>query len=103
MRSLRLFLFLSVLAFAPADRACAGDAADDGTYDADVTTSSGTYSVPVEVESGEVTHVDWPNGGAMNVDGADLENGEASGTNSRGEAVDIQIDDPGYNSEPDDE
>ena len=62
-------------------------------YDADVTTSSGTYSVSVEVEDGEVTQVHWPNGGDMNVYGAEISDGEASGTNSRGESVDIAIDD----------
>ena len=86
----------------PVEHAYSGDAADDGTYDAVVTTDSGTYSVPVEVESGEVTHVDWPNGGAMEVDGAELEDGSASGTNSRADTVNIEIDDPAYNSDPSD-
>jgi len=63
----------------------------DGIYDAEVTTNSGTYTVPVEVEDGEVTHVQWPNGGDMSVDGAQLDGGSASGTNSRGETVDIEI------------
>jgi hypothetical protein len=40
---------------------------------------------------------DWPN------DGAELEDGAASGTNSRGDSVDVKIDDPSYNSEPNDE
>lgn len=53
---------------------------------AQVTTESGdTYSVPVEVEGGAVTQVHWRNGGNMNVEGGDLEAGEAMGTNSRGE------------------
>ena len=68
-------------------------AVDDGTYDATVTTDSGSYTVPVEVESGEVTSVHWPNGGDMTVNGADVDdNGEASGQNSRGDNIDIQID-----------
>ncbi len=84
--------------------AFARDAADDGTYDAQVTTASGdTYSVSVEVEDGAVTQVHWPNGGNMNVAGGDLDAGEAMGTNSRGESVDIEIDDPGYNASPSDE
>jgi len=84
--------------------AFAQDAADDGTYDAQVTTESGdTYSVPVEVEGGAVTQVHWPNGGNMNVDGGDLEAGEATGTNSRGESVNIEIDDRRYNASPSDE
>ncbi len=62
-------------------------------YDADVTTSSGTYSVPVEVEDGEVTTVNWPNGGNMNVDGATISGTSASGTNSRGDSIDIEIPD----------
>ena len=64
---------------------------EDGTYDATVRTDSGTYTVPVEVEDGEVTHVHWPNGGNMTVHGADIEDGEASGHNSRGENIDIEI------------
>jgi hypothetical protein len=68
-------------------------AVEDGTYDAEVQTDSGTYSVPVEVENGEVTEVHWPNGGNMHVEGAEIENGEATGTNSRGDSVQIQIDD----------
>lgn len=68
--------------------------AEDGTYDAVVTTDSGSYTVPVEVEDGEVTHVEWPNGGAMSVNGAELDSdGNATGTNSRGDSVDISIDD----------
>lgn len=63
------------------------------TYDGTVTTDSGTYSVPVEVEDGEVTQVHWPNGGDMNVSGAEISDGEASGTNSRGETVDITVND----------
>jgi len=61
------------------------------TYDATVTTESGNYTVPVEVESGEVTHVYWPNGGAMTVSGAEIEGNYASGTNSRGDSVQIEI------------
>ncbi|MGO9481022.1 MAG: hypothetical protein ACLP05_04470 [Candidatus Kryptoniota bacterium] len=66
---------------------------EDGTYDAQVETDSGTYNVPVEVENGEVTGVHWPNGGDMSVQGAEIEDGEATGTNSRGDSVQIQIDD----------
>lgn len=65
---------------------------EDGTYDATVTTSSGTYTVPVEVEDGEVSHVQWPNGGNMSVNGAEIEDNEASGYNSRGDYVEIEID-----------
>jgi hypothetical protein len=65
----------------------------DGEYDATVQTSSGTYTVPVEVESGEVSSVHWPNGGNMSVRGADIYDGSASGYNSRGDRVNIEIDD----------
>lgn len=65
---------------------------EDGTHDATVTTKSGTYTVPVEVEDGKVTHVEWPKGGNMSVDDAELDDGTASGTNSRGEDVEIEID-----------
>lgn len=65
---------------------------EDGTYDATVSTNSGTYTVPVEVQDGEVTTVYWPNGGNMSVDGASLDGIEASGYNSRGDNIDIQID-----------
>lgn len=68
------------------------DDLDDGTYDAVVTTDSGSYMVPVEVEDGEVTHVEWPNGGNMSVNGADLDDGSATGFNSRGDTVEIEID-----------
>lgn len=64
----------------------------DGTYDATVRTSSGSYTVPVEVENGEVTAVEWPNGGNMSVRGADIDGREASGVNSRGDRVQIEID-----------
>lgn len=64
----------------------------DGEYEADVTTRSGTYRVPVEVQGGEVTHVEWPNGGRMSVTGGELDrSGEASGYDSRGNRVTIQV------------
>jgi len=69
------------------------------TYDATVTTDSGSYVVPVEIENGEVTTVYWPNGGDMTVSGADIIERSASGFNSRGESVDIEID--GYDDEVD--
>lgn len=71
--------------------------AEDGTYDATVTTDSGSYTVPVEVEDGEVTAVHWPNGGDMTVSGAEISGGEASGYNSKGDTVGILIDD--YNDD----
>ena len=60
-------------------------------YEATVTTDSGTYTVPVEVEDGEVTKVDWPNGGRMNVTGADIDDGEADGTNLEGDSIHIVL------------
>ncbi len=75
--------------------------AEDGTYDATVTTDSGSYTVPVEVEGGEVTYVHWPNGSDMHVYGTEIEDGEASGYNSRGESVTIELD--GYETEGDEE
>ena len=84
-----LLLTLTIISF----QALADDYVGDGTYDATVTTSSGTYYVPVEVEDGEVTEVHWPNGGDMTVDGAEIDDSEASGYNSRGDYVDIEIDD----------
>jgi hypothetical protein len=74
----------------------------DGTYDATVTTESGSYSVPVEVEGDEVALVYWPNGGEMHVHGADLDSdGETSGYNSRGDWIQVEIDN--YDSEEDEE
>lgn len=65
---------------------------EDGTYDATVTTPSGTYSVPVEVSDGEVESVNWPNGGDMHVSDAEIDgDGEASGTNSRGDVISIEV------------
>ena len=66
-------------------------------YDATVTTSSGSYTVPVEVEGGEVTEVHWPNGGNMHVSGATISGGEADGYNSRGDSINIELD--GYGEE----
>lgn len=82
---LLILMFLTISITAKAEELA------DGTYDATVTTPSGTYTVPVEVEDGEVTHVNWPNGGNMSVSGGELEDGEASGYNSRGDSVDIDI------------
>lgn len=65
----------------------------DGTYDATVTTMSGSYTVPVEVEDDAVTLVYWPNGGAMHVYDAVLEDCTATGTNSSEETIDIELDD----------
>ena len=73
------------------------------TYDATVMTDSGTYSVPVEVDGDEVTQVHWPNGGDMTVSGADISDGEATGTNSNGDMISISIDDyPDKSDENDD-
>ena len=77
--------------------------AENGTYDATVTTDSGSYTVPVEVEDGEVTYVHWPNGGDMHVDGAEIQNGEASGYNSRGESVSVELDDDDNQGDEDEE
>jgi hypothetical protein len=63
--------------------------ADEQT--ATVTTKSGTYTVPVQVENGQVTHVEWPNGGNMSVRGGELNGGQADGQNSRGDAVHIDL------------
>ena len=73
-----------------------------GTYDATVTTDSGTYNVSVEVEDGIVTYVHWPNGGDMHVYGAEISEGEASGTNSDGDTIHIAIDDYEEDSADDD-
>ncbi|NTU72793.1 hypothetical protein HGB07_01300 [Candidatus Roizmanbacteria bacterium] len=95
-RKLSLVLFV-VFFFVPVHTACA----KDGSYEAEVTTPSGTYSVEVEVVDGEVAFVQWPNGGDMNVYGAEVINGEAYGTNSRGEFIEIEIEDPSYEKETD--
>ncbi len=80
--SVLAFLFIGRLRFCYSDE-----------HDATVTTSSGTYSTSAEVENGEITQVHWPNGGSMNLTGADVEDGEATGTNSRGETVNVTLDD----------
>lgn len=67
------------------------DEIEDGEHDAIVRTESGSYSVPVEVEDGEVTRVHWPNGGDMHVYGADIDDGEAQGRDSRGDRVTIEL------------
>lgn len=76
-----ILLIVFLISFAKAD-----------TYDATVTTDSGSYTVPVEVENGEVTHVYWPNGGAMSVCGAEIDDDYARGTNSRGDTVEVEVD-----------
>ena len=68
-------------------------AVEDGTYDAVVTTDSGSYTVPVEIEDGEVTYVHWPNGGDMTLFGAEIIDCEATGTNSRGDSITIEVED----------
>jgi hypothetical protein len=98
IRTLRVLILSSFLLLYPCI-AIVASALEDGTYDAEVETDSGTYSVPVEVENGEVTEVHWPNGGNMHVEGAEIENGEATGTNFRGDSVQIQIDDSEYSED----
>ena len=92
-KSFQIILFTILLVGAMHELAVADE------EDATVTTDSGSYTVPVEVEDGAVTQVHWPNGGDMNVDGGDISDGEASGTNSRGDAVNISLDDSTDNSE----
>lgn len=90
MKLILMALVLSYGILAASAKADAGPL--DGTYDARVTTDSGTYSVPVEVENGEVTRVEWPNGGRMHMYGADIEGSEATGYNSDGNRIQIEID-----------
>ena len=92
------FLALLAAAIAPG-YAHADDRTQDGTYDALVTTRSGTYSVPVEVDSGEVTHVHWPNGGHMDVINGELDGGVANGFNLRGDPVQVEINDSSYDDD----
>ncbi|MBI5149833.1 MAG: hypothetical protein HZA28_03575 [Candidatus Omnitrophica bacterium] len=97
MRLINLLIFLLIIS----SSFCF---AEDGTYDGVVTTDSGSYTVPVEVEDGEVTYVHWPNGGDMTVSGAEISDGEADGINSKGDSVHIEIDDyPDESSGADDE
>lgn len=70
----------------------------DGEYRARVRTQSGTYTVPVEVEDGEVTSIRWPNGGRMRVRGADLDDGDAVGRDSDGRRYQIEVEDLEYES-----
>lgn len=88
MKSLLLIGFLLTLSLP----AYAEEEYKDGTYDATVTTESGSYTVPVEVEDGEVTGVYWPNGGQMHVMGGDLDGTSASGSSYDGRWVDVEID-----------
>jgi len=69
-----------------------GGAAFAESISAEVTTSSGSYSVEVEVDGNTVRCVQWDNGGCMSVFGATLdENGYASGENRRGHSIEIQV------------
>ena len=97
MKKLVASLFLAIAAVTALSSGALGE---DGTYDATVTTESGTYSVPVEVEGDEVSLVYWPNGGEMHVQGASLDSdGEASGFNSRGDLIQVALE----NYEPNEE
>jgi len=71
----------------------AAQCVEDSTYDATVTTDSGSYRIPVEVEDNEVTSVHWPNGGNMHLYGAEIDGDEASGYDSRGNKVKVELDD----------
>jgi hypothetical protein len=66
----------------------------DGTYDAFVVTDSGSYTVPVDVADNQVVIVHWPNGGGMHVYGASISGDSASGTNSNGDAITIELSSP---------
>ena len=59
--------------------------------DAVVTTDKDVYSVPVEVEDGEVTQVYWPDGRDPSVSGADLSDSQASGADVNGDPIDIDL------------
>lgn len=68
-------------------------------YNALIETDDGTYRVPVRVEDGEVTTVRWPRGKKMNLRGADLNGGKATGQDFYGDRVKIKIDDHSYDQE----
>lgn len=69
-------------------------------YDAEVTTKKGTFSVPVEVENGEVTTVYWNDEDHMPLYGGELFNRKAWAVDSAGKNVDVLV--KGY-EEPDTE
>jgi hypothetical protein len=82
---------LTIILALAASPALAQATYEDGTYTAKVKTDSGTYKVPVVVEDGEVTKVKWPNGGNMRVRGGELDGNEASGRNSEGDRIKVEI------------
>lgn len=81
MVALLVFVGLPALAFA-----------QNGEYDAYVSTESGTYRGVVEVEDGEVVYVRRKDGDQMTLEGAKIVGGQADGTDSNGKSVHIEID-----------
>ena len=67
--------------------------AENGSYEATVTTDSGIYSVSVEVYDGEVVQINWPNDEEMTISGAKINDGEATGVDQNGETVNIKLKD----------
>ena len=67
--------------------------AEDGNYDAFVTTKDGTYSASVVVESGKVTMVRWQRGVNTIVSTAEIVDGVANGTDSDGNPISIEVQD----------
>ena len=76
-----LFAFLSVVSFCYAEE-----------QDALVITDGGSFSVPVEVDNGEVTRVYWPDGQIWSLTGAEISGGEATGVDSGGRSVRVSLD-----------
>jgi uncharacterized protein with FMN-binding domain len=62
MKNLFLICLLLAVSFPALANEWDSEGLEDGTYDATVTTDSGSYTVPVEVHDGEVSHVQWTNG-----------------------------------------
>ena len=68
-------------------------------YNAQIETDDGTYHVPVQVRDGEVTSVRLPRGKKMSLRGADLNEGEATGSDFYGDRVKVKIEDSSYDQE----
>ncbi|MFH0855915.1 MAG: hypothetical protein V1869_05355 [Candidatus Omnitrophota bacterium] len=88
----KIFCLMALLGFVAVTRFVF---AQNGRYDAFVSTDSGTYKAVVEVEDGLVVYVCRENGDHMNLQGAKIVDSQADGTTSSGEQVHVAI--SGYN------
>lgn len=84
----RIFCFMALLVFAVLIKF---SFAQNGEYDAFVSTENGNYKAVVEVEDGEVVYVRRKNGDQLRLQDAKIIDGHADGTDLDGRQVHIEI------------